>query len=59
VLGQVSQIERVRAAACLWIQAILQNTTPGAERSAAIKAARESMMWANASIAVPRRQLPR
>lgn len=42
----------VRAAAKRWALAIVQFTPPGREQALALTAAQESMMWANAAVAL-------
>lgn len=54
---EVAQIGRVREATANLILTIVKNCPASADRSAAIRKAREAMMTANASIVVPQVQL--
>lgn len=53
----VAAINAVRLATANLILAIVKSCPPSADRSAAIRKAREAMMSANASIVVPQIQL--
>lgn len=53
----VAAITAVREATANLILTILKNCPPSADRSAAVRKAREAMMTANASIVVPQVQL--
>ena len=56
--GGLARIHEVRKATEDFIGVLLRETRPGHDRKAAIFAAREAMMWANASIAVPHVGIP-
>ena len=47
----VVQHENIKAAACVFMTAIADNTPPSADQSAALRIAREAMMTASAAVA--------
>ncbi len=49
---QPNQVHRVREAAEVFAQAIVDNVPPGADQTAAVRKVREAMMTANAGIAL-------
>lgn len=54
---QIKKMVNVRESAKYLILTIMRNCPPSADRSAAVRKAREAMMTANASIVVPAVQL--
>jgi len=50
----VQGVSEIRAAAYIFIYAILKNCPPGTERDHAILKARSAMLFANTSIIVPK-----
>jgi hypothetical protein len=49
--GQQDKYVNIREAALRFAQVVAQNTPPSADQTVAIRAIREAVMWANASIA--------
>lgn len=56
--GQAQKYERLRAAALTFAQAVIAETPPSADQTAAIRKVREAVMTANASIACHRVESP-